>query len=88
MRKSSRSIPDTRSRSNAAVRRLLYAALVLLYLLHNDFWNWRDSSLVLGLPVALHYHLSYCLAAAGLYFLLVRWAWPDNLSADQEERPD
>ena len=61
------------------LRTLLYAALVLLYLLHNDFWLWTDSRHVLGLPVGLTYHLIYCLASSILMALLVRYAWPADL---------
>lgn len=65
----------------------LYAALGLLYLLHNDLWLWGDSRLVLGLPAGLTYHLGYCLAAALLFAALVRWAWPGHL-ADEEDPPE
>ena len=57
-------------------RILLYAALAILFGLHNDLWLWNDRSLVLGLPVGLTYHLLYCVATAALMALLVRHAWP------------
>jgi len=59
----------------------LTAAAGLLYLLHQDFWLWRESRpLVLGfLPPGLFYHAVYTLAAALLMAALVRWAWPDHL---------
>ncbi len=66
-------------------RWLLYGALALLYLLHNDLWLWRDGSLVLGLPVGLTYHVLYCLATAVLMALLVRYAWPSDLTAGGDE---
>ena len=53
-------------------QRLLYGALVLLYLLHNDLWLWHDGSLVLGLPAGLAYHVGYCLASAALGHVLAR----------------
>ena len=74
----------------AAVKRTratLYAALVILYLLHNDLWLWHDGRFVLGLPVGLTYHVGYCLAAAALLALLVRRAWPADLVRGAE-RPD
>ncbi len=70
--------------SSPWVRPALYAALILLYLLHNDLWLWRDDSLVLGLPAGLTYHLLYCLATALLMAALVRWAWPADLEAGTE----
>jgi hypothetical protein len=67
------------------VRWLLAAALVLFYLLHNDWWLWDDPTIVLGLPVGLSYHLGYCLAASLLMWLVVRFDPPrDALDAEAE----
>ena len=63
-----------------SVRALLYAALVLLFVLHQDLWLWDDPRIVLGLPVGLSYHVVYCLVASLLLGLTVRFAWPE---ADQ-----
>jgi hypothetical protein len=65
--------------SHRTIRRLLYAALVLAFLLRNDFWQWDDPRLVGGLPVGLTYHIAFCVATALLMWLLVRFAWPDDL---------
>ena len=65
-------------------RRLIYLGLFVLYLLHNDLWLWDDADLVLGLPVGLLYHVAYCLAATGLMALLVNYAWPCELDAEEE----
>jgi len=67
------------SSGSGTLRALLYAALVVLYLLHNDLWLWHDSSLVLGLPVGLTYHVVYCLVAAALLGLVAHFAWPEHL---------
>ena len=58
----------------------------LLYLLHQDFWFWRDARpLLFGfLPVGLAYHGAYTLAAAGLMILLCRYAWPGHLDRDED----
>ncbi len=69
-------------------RWILYLALALLYLLHNDLWLWHDERLVLGLPVGLTYHVLYCLATAVVMALLVRYAWPQDLVADDEAPGD
>jgi hypothetical protein len=66
--------PTGRRRRRAAAGLVL--ALAALYLLHNDFWFWREPRLVLGLPAGLLYHAAYCLAAAALAALAVRHAWP------------
>ena len=65
---------------------LLAAAVVVLYLLHQDSWFWHAARpLVFGfLPVGLFYHAAYSLAVAGLMWALVRFAWPANLEADAE----
>lgn len=57
-------------------RVLLYVALAILFLLHNDLWLWHDSSSLLGLPVGLTYHLLYCLATTAVMAAMVRYAWP------------
>jgi hypothetical protein len=62
-------------------RWLLSAAVVVLYVLHQDFWNWRTARpLVFGfLPIGLFYHACYSLAAALFMLLLVKTAWPSHL---------
>ena len=65
--------------SGALVRRLLYGALVLAFVLHNDLWLWDDARLVAGLPVGLTYHVAFCLLVTAVLGLLVRFAWPEDL---------
>jgi len=64
-------------------RALLVAAALVLYALHQDVWFWREAHpLVFGfLPVGLAYHALYSVAASGLLWLLVQWAWPSHLEA-------
>jgi len=61
---------------------LLYAALVALYLLHNDLWLWNDASLVFGLPAGLAYHIGFCIATSIVLTLLVIHAWPEDLDRE------
>ena len=59
--------------------------VVIVIALHQDFWNWTDKSLVLGiLPVGLAYHGLYALVAAGTMALLVRFLWPRELDEDPD----
>ena len=51
---------------------LFYCLLVLLLLLHNDFWFWKTPKLVLGLPIGLLYHIGFCLAVALLMAVFLR----------------
>jgi len=65
--------------SGKATRRVLYAVLILFFVLHNDFWFRDDPRRVLGLPAGFTYHIVLCLATALLMGLLVRFAWPEDL---------
>ena len=54
------------------MRGLGLLALVLLFVLHQDFWLWSDASIVLGLPVGLTYHIGICILASVVFLWLVR----------------
>jgi hypothetical protein len=71
-----------------SARALLFGALVLLYALHQDLWLWDDARIVLGLPVGLTYHVIYCLGAALLLALAVRFAWPGAVDSSEERESD
>ena len=63
--------------------------VAVVYVLHQDFWNWNDRSLVLGvLPVGLAYHAFYACLAATMMFVLVKLAWPAKLEAEIEALGD
>jgi hypothetical protein len=64
---------------------IVYLAAIVLYILHHDWWNWDNRSLVLGLPVGLAYHVCFCVAASVLMFCLVRFAWPAHLEVDVKD---
>jgi Protein of unknown function (DUF3311) len=66
-------------------RVLVYLAVPLLYILHQDWWNWDSHQLILGLPVGLAYHVGFCVAAACLMFGLVRYAWPSHLEVEASD---
>ena len=51
---------------------LLYGLLVLLFVLHNDFWLWDNAQIVLGIPVGLLYHIVYCFVATILMAIIVK----------------
>lgn len=57
---------------------VLYSLLVLLFILHNDFWLWGTPQLILGLPVGLLYHIVFCFAASLLMFFLVKFVWREK----------
>jgi uncharacterized membrane protein len=63
--------------------KVVLGLLVLgVFLLHQDFWNWRKSDLVFGcLPIGLAYHAGYSILSAVLMWMLVKFAWPKELDA-------
>lgn len=72
--------------SRPALRRVLYGALLLLFVLRIDVWQWDDPRRVLGLPVGLTYHIGICVAVSLIAALLVRFAWPTrHASVDDRE---
>ncbi len=57
---------------------LVIAILVILLLIaRQDHWFWNDNRLVFGfLPIGLFWHTCISLAAAGVWWLATRIAWP------------
>ena len=58
--------------------RILYVLLVVLFILHNDYWFWQTPQMVLGLPIGILYHILYCIVASLLMFSLVKYTWRDK----------
>ena len=72
------------------MRRILLVSLVIVLLvLHQDFWNWGkfDPMLFGALPIGLAYHAAFCVACSVLMWLLVTFAWPKHLE-EVEKEPD
>lgn len=70
-------------------KRLVYTLILLLAVLHQDFWFWDDATLVLGfLPVGLAYHALYSVLAALAWFLALTYAWPSEVEAFARERQE
>jgi hypothetical protein len=67
--------------------KVLLTVLVLgVYLLHQDYWNWKKTELVFGfLPVGLAYHAAYSCLATITMALLVKFAWPKHLENVQPD---
>ena len=62
------------------MRRLVWGLVILLAILHYDFWYWEDEHLVLGfMPVGLAYHAGLSLVAALAWALVIHHAWPDEV---------
>ena len=60
---------------------LLFLLIAGVYVLHQDFWNWRTAyPLVFGfLPIGLAYHAAYSILASIMMAILVATAWPKHL---------
>ena len=68
-------------------RILLVIAVIALYVLHQDFWFWRNARLVFGfIPIGLFYQGCFSVAAAFLMWLLVKFAWPHHLEQEIEQQ--
>ena len=63
---------------------ILAVLVVVVYLLHQDFWYWREARpFVFGfMPIGLFYHAAFTLASAALLLVLVMYAWPGHLERD------
>ena len=66
------------------IRWSLRLAIIVLYLLHNDFWLWDQPTLMLGIPVGLLYHIGFCIVTSILMMMLVKYSWPRHLDSDGE----
>ena len=66
----------------------IFLLILAMYVLHQDFWFWRTAEpLLFGvLPVGLTYHAAYTLAAAGLMWLLCKYAWPAHLEQEASRK--
>lgn len=65
----------------------LVITVVVLYVLHQDFWLWRTARpMIFGfIPIGLFYHACFSVAASLLMWLLVRYAWPSHLEREIEQ---
>lgn len=76
---------------NNTVRRLFWAWVVILFILHQDFWLWDDKWLVMGfLPVGLFYHAMFSIVASVTWVIANKFAWPVEIEewADGGDDPD
>lgn len=63
-------------------KKIITVIFCLLFVLHQDFWNWDNTGLVFGfLPVGLAYHAAFSIATALLWVAAVKWAWPSDVEA-------
>lgn len=66
---------------------VVWGLVILLAILHHDFWLWDNRSLVFGfMPIGLFYHAVFSIACAVVWAMAVKFAWPTHLEewADEE----
>ena len=62
------------------MKNLVYGLIILLAILHQDFWWWDSDTIVFGfVPIGLAYHAGVSLAAGLLWALAVRYCWPHHV---------
>lgn len=65
------------SGSRSRGRQIIAVLVILLLILHQDNWFWTESWTVLGfLPIGLFWHVLISIAAALLWALATKIAWP------------
>ena len=68
------------------MKKFVYGLVILLAVIHQDFWWWDDETLVLGfLPMGLAFHALFSVGCAALGWLAIKIAWPHDLEAFAEE---
>ncbi len=65
---------------------LFTIAILLLIILHQDFWNWNTARpLIFGfLPIGLFYHVCFTAVVSLLMWLMVKSLWPAHLEEEAE----
>lgn len=64
--------------------------VIIVALLHHDFWFWDDQTLVMGfMPIGLMYHMFFSIASAALWAITMKIAWPTHIEewADEFDGP-
>ncbi|HBJ38803.1 MAG TPA: hypothetical protein DDZ51_29460 [Planctomycetaceae bacterium] len=65
--------------------RIIWIGVIVLIVLRQDLWFWNDPSLVFGiLPVGLAWQIAISIAAAILWIIATKIAWPAD---EMQEEP-
>lgn len=69
--------------------KLAWGFILLLGIVHWDFWLWSDRTLVFGfMPVGLFYQVCISIAAAIGWALVIKFAWPKDVERWADEGRD
>lgn len=65
---------------------LIWILFFALFFLHHDFWFWDDKTLLWGfMPIGLAWHSGFSVAAALLWLLALKVAWPSDIEQWADE---
>lgn len=79
----------TATKPDPVARRFVWGFIVVLGVVHYDFWYWEDTSLVLGfMPVGLAFHALISILAGLGWWMVVKNAWPSWVEEWAEEGDD
>jgi hypothetical protein len=71
------------------MRKLVWILACVLLIIHQDFWFRDDRSLVFGfMPIGLAYHAMFSIAAACVWTLAVKYAWPSHIEWADDEKEE
>jgi hypothetical protein len=64
---------------------IIYGLIILLAIVHQDFWWWDSDSLMFGfLPIGLAFHAGISVSAALLWLGAVKYCWPRNVDVSDD----
>ncbi len=67
------------------MHKLVWGLVLLLLILHQDVWFWKDDTLVFGfMPIGLFYHAMISIGASITWFLATKHCWPTELDETAE----
>jgi len=67
----------------------IWILIGLLLLLHQDYWQWSETTLDFGfLPRGLSFHVGVSLAAGVAWWLATVFCWPIDEDERSSQEPD
>lgn len=69
------------------MKRIVLALVLLLLILHQDVWWWdRIDPVILGfMPIGLAFHVFLSILTAIVYWLAVKYWWPNDVDVGDHE---
>ncbi len=62
------------------MRYVCYTLVILMFILHQDWWLWNDSTLLFGfMPIGLAYHGLFSIMASVTWGLTLYFCWPTHI---------